>query len=106
MNKRHRVYLYLALLGLAAFMIVIFFNDKGLMDLSRLKGEKQRQVAKSNDLARQNLSLLRAIERLKSDPRYVENVARRELGVIGRDELILKLNSPQGGAAGKGDAPE
>lgn len=98
MSKKHMIYLYLAVLGLAAFMIVIFFNDKGLMDLNRLKREKQSQVAKSNDLARQNLALFRAIERLKSDPRYVENVARRELGVIGRDEVIIKLNNFRGAA--------
>ena len=94
MSKRHKIYLYLALLGLAAFMVVIFFNDKGLMDLSRLKRERQGLAAKNNDLARQNLSLFRTIERLQNDPRYVENVARRELGVIGRDELIIKLNRP------------
>jgi cell division protein FtsB len=31
------------------------------------------------------------MERLKHDLTYIENVARQQLGFIGKDEVILKL---------------
>jgi cell division protein FtsB len=49
-------------------------------------------LSKNNDaLKKENLSLYREIERLKNDPEYVEDVARKELGVIGKDEVIIKV---------------
>ena len=30
-------------------------------------------------------------EPIENDPEYVEDVARKELGVIGKDEVILKV---------------
>jgi cell division protein FtsB len=33
---------------------------------------------------------------LKNDPEYVEDVARKELGVIGKDEVIIKVKPKKG----------
>ena len=42
------------------------------------------------------------IERLKHDPEYIENVARRELGMIGKNEVIFKVEKKtDSGAAGE-----
>ncbi len=41
----------------------------------------------------ENLSISIEIDRLKHDPEYIENVARKELGMIGEDEVILKPQS-------------
>ena len=43
-----------------------------------------------------NLSLYREIDRLKHDPKYIEDVVRRELGLIGKDEVIFKLKKNGG----------
>ncbi|MBW1812804.1 MAG: septum formation initiator family protein, partial [Deltaproteobacteria bacterium] len=37
-------------------------------------------------------SLSTEIDRAKNDPAYIEAVARQELGMIGKDEVILKFN--------------
>jgi cell division protein FtsB len=34
--------------------------------------------------------LYRSIERLKSDPAYIESIARKELGMIRKEEIIIK----------------
>ncbi len=47
-------------------------------------------VKKSERLNQKNLSISIEIDRLKHDPEYIENVARKELGMIGEDEVILK----------------
>ena len=38
-----------------------------------------------------NLSLYREIDRLKHDSKYIEDVVRQELGLIGKDEVVFKL---------------
>ncbi|MCJ7539236.1 MAG: septum formation initiator family protein, partial [Desulfobacterales bacterium] len=51
---------------------------------------------KSDELKKKNISLYREIERLKNDPGYVEDVARKELGVIGKDDVIIKVKKKKG----------
>ena len=53
-------------------------------------------MRKNEALTKKNLSLYREIERMKNDPKYVENVARKELGVIGKDEVIIKVKKRKG----------
>ena len=70
-------------------MLVIVFGDNGLVELSRMR-DRQRHLAAGNEtLARENVSLYRIIGRLKNDPVYIESVARHELGMIGKDDVIL-----------------
>ena len=73
------------------------YGENGLADLYRLKTERDILLKKNDELIRENLSLYREIERLKNDPEYVENVARNELGVIGKDEVVIKVK--KGGKA-------
>jgi len=73
------------------------FGENGLADLYRLKTERDILLKKNDELIRKNLSLYREIERLKNDPEYVENVARNELGVIGKDEVVIKLKKGRKG---------
>ncbi len=75
------------------FLLLLFivFGENGLTDLNRLKIKKDDLSLKNEELTKKNLSLYREIERLKNDPGYVENVARQELGVIGKDEVIIKV---------------
>lgn len=40
-----------------------------------------------------NLSLYREIDRLEHDSGYIEDVVRRELGLIAEDEVIFKLKN-------------
>ncbi len=72
-------------------LLFIVFGENGLTDLYKLKMEKDNLSKKSDELKKKNLSLYREIERLKNDPGYVEDVARKELGVIGKDDVIIKV---------------
>ena len=73
------------------------FGENGLTDLYRLKTERDILLKKNHELIQKNLSLYREIERLKNDPEYVENVARNELGVIGKDEVVIKVKKGRKG---------
>jgi cell division protein FtsB len=78
-------------------LLVGVFSDNGLIELNHSGNERLEILEKNRRLADENLRLLRAIRRLKSDPAYVEEVARRELGMIGENQVILKLQSTNPG---------
>ena len=92
LNKLN-IMLSMAILILFSMLLLIVFAENGLIDLNSLRKERDRLVEKNESLARDNLVLYNEIERLKNDDKYIENIARQELGMIGKDEMILK---PQG----------
>ncbi len=93
MSLKKKFLLFLAILMLFNLILVVIFSDNGLVDLILLKKEKERSAEKNREVIRENLSLYREIERLKHDPEFIESVARKELGVVGKDEVILKPRS-------------
>ena len=101
MTDRQKILLSLAVLVLFSMLLFILFSDRGLADLVSLKSERDRLRQENMRLKEENDALYRAIERLRNDPEYIESVARKELGMIKKDEVILK---PKDSAAGKGAA--
>jgi len=81
---------------LFSMLLLIVFAENGLVDLNSLRKERDRLVEKNESLARDNLVLYNEIERLKNDDKYIENIARQELGMIGKNEMILKPQSVSG----------
>jgi cell division protein FtsB len=75
----------LILLGL------IIFSDNGFLELNRLKKERERIVKQNMLLTKKNFHLYRTIERLKTDPSYIEHIARVELGMVGTHQIVFKL---------------
>ena len=95
MTRKQRIFLSIAALSLVSLLFFIIFGEHGLIDLNTLKTERNQLAEKSEQLTSKNLSLSVEIDRLKHDPKYIENVARQELGMVGEDELILKPRSIQ-----------
>jgi cell division protein FtsB len=79
---------------LSGMLLLLVFGEHGLKDLHALKARRDRITAQKEMTFNENVSLYRQIERLKSDPQFIEAIARKELGVIGEDELIIKLKQP------------
>ena len=93
MAKTQSILISIAILLLAALFFFIIVSEHGLADLVFLKQERRKLVENSERLTRENLSIGIEIDRLKHDPEYIENVARKELGMIREDEVILKPKS-------------
>ena len=72
-------------------LLLIAMGDNGLIELSRLKNRQQALAEQNETLAQENVDLYRSISRLKHDLIYIENVARNELGMVGKNDLILIL---------------
>ena len=96
MLNKLNIMLSMAILILFSMLLLIVFAENGLVDLNFLRKERDRLVEKNEGLARNNLILYNEIERLKYDDKYIENIARQELGMIGKNEIILKSQSVSG----------
>ncbi len=92
---KQNLLLTFAVTALFVLLLLILFGDKGLADLNMLEKNRDRLVEKNSRLMRENLTLYRSIERLKTDPAYIESIARQELGVVAENELIIKLSGSQ-----------
>jgi len=78
---------------LILFLLLIVFARNGILDLSKKKVELQESVAKNDELKEENKILYREVNRLKNDEEYIEQVARKELGMIKKNEIIVKFHS-------------
>jgi cell division protein FtsB len=90
MSDKQKILLSIVILLLFSLQVFIMFSDSGLADLFKLKSEKDRLLQENARLKRDNLTMYRMIERLKNDPEYIESIARKELGMIQKGEVILK----------------
>lgn len=91
MSSKQKILLSLATVGLLLMFLSILFGDNGLADLNLLKSKRDSLVEENARLVQENRSLYRKIDRLRHDLEFIEHVARQELGVIGKDEVILKF---------------
>ena len=94
MTIKANFFLAAALIVILSTLLLIVFGDNGLTDRKRLKARFSEVVSENTAIAKENARLYRQIERLKNDPAYIESIARRELGMIGRNEVIVKPLNP------------
>ena len=90
MTKKQNILLSISILSLLALLFFIIVSEHGLADLRFLKKERNKLVEENQKLTRENQAISVEIDRLKHDPAYIESIARQELGMIGKDEIILK----------------
>ena len=76
---------------LFAMLIFIIFSDKGLIDLNEMKKKHDNLKLENAEINKENLILYRKINRAKDDPKFIEDIARQELGMIRKDEVIIKI---------------
>lgn len=93
MMRLQKILLTAAVVIIGVMLFLILFGDNGVNDLRRLRRQRDVLVEKNDALARENIGLHNQIERLKNDPGYIEDIARQELGLIGKDELIIKTRT-------------
>lgn len=94
MSSLKRTYvIYGLILCLAAVLLLawISFGQNGLLDLYRMQKEKDKHVAILKDLKEKNRLLATEIRRLRKEPKYVESVARKELGLVRENEIIYRI---------------
>lgn len=82
-----------AVMAIVFTFFLIIVGDKGISDLQLMKNERQALVSTHADLIRKNQQLYREIERLTKDPSYIEAIARQELGLVGKKEIVINMSN-------------
>ncbi len=78
---------------LAALILLVWyfslFGEKGLIKIIQLRRERDRIIADVSRMEEENKRLQEEIKRLREDSRYLESVARRDLGLIKENEILF-----------------
>jgi len=77
--------LFLILMG-----SVILFGSRGVLDNHRLDRKLLELRQGNDDLAATNVALKKEILRLRNDLRYIEKIARDELGMVKPSDRVYR----------------
>jgi len=78
--------LFVAIVGL-----LTIFGDRGLIRVYKLSKERDSIKNYNEKIKAENTAMKEEMELLKTDDKYIELIARKELGMIGRNELVYQF---------------
>lgn len=90
---------------LGAIVAWLAFGERGFLHLYNAEMERQVHIDRIRRLAAENRALLEEINRLRTDLEYVESVARRELNLIKKNEVIYRFKKKKTGDGIVGTIP-
>jgi len=90
MRKKKILLLILSLLLILGFLTL--FGDKGVVHLLRLQKELTRIREANRKIEEENQKLKEEVRRLRHEKRYIEEIARRELGLVKEGEIIYQFD--------------
>jgi len=97
-KDRQRTRALVIRLGIRALFVVVGFEilmavagDHGLLALRASRRDLDALRAQVSSRRAENLSLQRQIRRLQDDPAAIEELARRELGLIKPGEIVFTI---------------
>jgi cell division protein FtsB len=79
----------LLVLAACALLLDAIYGDQGLARTTRARRDRQQAVAALDALRRENAEMREEAARLQRDPTAIEAVARRDLGLIRRGEILI-----------------
>lgn len=82
----------LMVLIVAGCVSLIFFSDRGLINLWSLKNEKLEIQNEINSLRSQIAMLEKEEERLKFDEKYIEKIAREKFKMVKPGERVFNVS--------------
>lgn len=82
-----------AILGLLMMTVLVhdLFGERGFLAMRRQQQEKQKLEQEVRQIQEQNRALGQSIHRLKTDPAYIERLAREQHGLARPGEHVFKL---------------
>ena len=90
MSIKQKILFTSAMLVVVSTSLLIIFGENGLNDYNRMNIRHQQLLMDNEGITLENVRLYRQINRLRTDPGFIESIARQELGMIGQRELIVK----------------
>lgn len=86
-----------ALLGLLVLVLIVHdvFGTHGYLAMRRKQRELRNVKNSLGQLDKENLRLQQEVNELKTDPHFIERIARDELGLARPGEVIIKIPQAQ-----------
>ncbi len=86
-------------IGILALALVgaplLIFRPEGLPRMRSLEGELARVEAENADLRRDIGALRVEVKQLRDDPQAVERIARGQLGLVRKNEVVFQFGKPR-----------
>ncbi len=92
------------ILGMALVSVALF-SHRGLYQIYRFRHERLRLDQENARLAEENARLARTIDRLQHDPEMIQDLIRRELNFVKKNEIIFQLPPDRQGKVAQAPAP-
>jgi len=73
------------------FLSFTIFGERGLLRIFHLNQEKEDLQKRAALIRAENDKLKREIEALKTDRRYLESLARKDFGLVRKNEVIYQF---------------
>ncbi len=83
-----------AIITLALVMVLVFlvfFSHRGIFQIYHLRQERNRLDLENQRLGEENTKLARTIDRLRNDPDMIQDLIRKELNFVKKNEIIIQL---------------
>jgi len=80
---------------LAPIIYWLSFGEHGFVHLYRTEMKRQAYLARIQKLAEKNQALMEEVQRLRKDMKYVETVARDELNLVKKNEVIYRFREQE-----------
>jgi len=90
-QKQGSLFGKLAVVIVLLILGVALFGEKGVVRMVKLMRERENLAMQVQNLKDENDRLKHQIEALRSDQRYLEQLARKELGMVREDELVYQF---------------
>ena len=89
--RRKKLYFSPLLIVVAIIALLTIFGDRGLIRIYKLSKERDSIKTYNEQIREENASMKDEIHRLKTDDKYIEIIARKELGMVGKNELVYQF---------------
>ena len=90
-NTKSAAVITLALVMVLVFLV--FFSHRGIFQIYRLRQEKTRLDVENQRLAEENAKLARTVDRLHNDPDMIQDLIRKELNFVKKNEILIQFPS-------------
>ncbi len=94
-HLRKKTLFFFILVIFLLFGVFTFFGDKGIFHLLKLKKELARLQEINAKIEEENRKLKEEVRRLQYEKQYIEEIARKELGLVKEGEMIYQFDLPQ-----------
>jgi len=85
--------MYLIPIICTAFILYFtIFGERGLLHIYHLNGEMEDTQQRLETVKDENMKLIREVDALKNDRRYLESIARKDFGMVRKNEVIYQFS--------------